>query len=513
MASGESIPLSTEQFNRIMVRMTEFFDRVIRKKMRQTSSIYRNIQPIGPFKLGEGYVRKVHTFYQGLDDQAGLTKWEPETTFRAPGTNGQDDPGYDPCTYKAHMLGYGFKTEQYSGYRTSRRSPNYCINDFIYDWEFEQQLGLILNSFGDVGMQVWDNYGREMYMNFSQKFIATDSLVPIRYTYDPFSSIQMTVPKDTVISTLTMRHIDSIWQQLALQVPEGALAQDSGMPMFGMAIHPYDWDDVIKREPAIREDFRYARPDLLVDGVGKFSRFRGFAMTFDLQAPRAKVIGKDADGNLLLERVVPFKEEAITQGTRWEVDPDYLNAEYTIINFIIKNVFEKQVPPVAPGKFGKAAFGTTPSNMGELQWINIPDVETNVLGEKGFFFSRFKAFAKPLENDEYAISLLVKRCPHTTQVLCEPCEDATSGAKTVTDAVAVDEDGDGSYFQVEVTISDANGLLCEGTQSVTVTFADASTETAVIADDTGAPSKYVITFPTEADWVANGGGISTIECA
>src|SRR5574343_145476 len=140
-----ALPLSTESFNRIMIRITENFDPVIRKKLRETQAIYRNIQKEGQFKLGEGYVRKVHTFYPGKDDQAGLLRWEAESGYRAPGTDSETDPGYDPCSYKAYLLGYGFKTETYSGWRTARRSPNYCINDFIYEWQFQQQLEMILD--------------------------------------------------------------------------------------------------------------------------------------------------------------------------------------------------------------------------------------------------------------------------------------------------------------------------------------------------------------------------------
>jgi hypothetical protein len=108
--------------------------------------------------------------------------------------------------------------------------------------------------------------------------------------------------------------------------------------------------------------------------------------------------------------------------------------------------------------------------------------------------------------------LLVKRCPHTPIVLCDPAPDATAGAKTVVGAIAVDPEGTKEYFQVEVELSDANGLGCEAVGAVTVTFKDASTATAIIADDTGAPTKYVITFATEDDWIAEGGGIATITC-
>jgi len=307
--------------------------------------------------------------------------------------------------------------------------------------------------------------------------------------------------------------MDFYSQMLGLQCPDGALATENEMPVFGFNVHPFDFDDMLHRDAKLREEFLYANANLLVDGVGKLKKFRNFAMSFDLMAPRFKDVGHDANGNLLFERVVPFKQETITQGSRWEPDPEYLKAEYTIINIIVKNVYEKQIPPVAPGKISGATFGTTPSNNGEMRWINIPDRATNMLGEKGLFFGRFKGFAKPLENNEYAVTLFVKRCPHTPIALCEPCEDATSGAKTVTTVTPIDELGTGTYQQVKVAISDANGLGCEANAAVTVTFKDGSTMAALIADDTGAPAEYVLTFATAAAWAAYGGGIASVTCA
>jgi len=288
---------------------------------------------------------------------------------------------------------------------------------------------------------------------------------------------------------------------------------DGDMPVYGLTVHPYDWDDLLHRDEELRDDFRYAQPGLLIDGIGKFKKWRGFAMTWDMTCARAKLVRVNADGSMVFDRVVPYKEEAVTQGTRWEVDQDYLNAEYALLNIVLKGVYEKQIPPAAPGKIGKASFGTQPSNEGEMFWRNIPDVKTNVLEEKGFFFSRFKAFAKPGLNSDYAVTLLVKRCPHTPVSLCAPTPDATAGAKTVTNVEAIDPDGVGTYWQVKVTLSDANGLANEANQAVTVTFVDATTATAIIADDSEAPTKYVLTFATQADWKANGGGIATVQCA
>ena len=81
------------------------------------------------------------------------------------------------------------------------------------------------------------------------------------------------------------------------------------------------------------------------------------------------------------------------------------------------------------------------------------------------------------------------------------------------DVVAIDPAGTNSYYQVRVTLSGTAGLLCEATQAVTVTFVDATTAVGLIADDSEAPTKYVITFATAADWKAHGGGIATIACA
>ena len=503
------IPLSTEAWNRKMIRATEFFDPVIQQKKNDTPSVWRNLIPQATYKLGEGFVRKFHTFHPGMDAQSAALTWRAITGYRAPGTNSPTDPGYNPCRYNAYLMDYGFRTEEYSGYETYRRSPHYCIRDFLFDWQAFQQLEMAFESFADITLQVWETIGREMYLNFAAKRILTGNVYDSDFTYDPLTSSNITVASGVVISALTQKHLDALYQLISLQAKQsGAVANADGQPVYGLELHPWDWDDLLHRDAELREDFRYANPGLLIDGVGKFKTYRGFSHIYHLTPPRFKLASKDASGNQVFQRVDAYNEESVTQGVRFEPSTEYQKAEYALGTIILKNVYEKQIPPAPPSKIAGATFNAK-KNDGTFEWINNRNDETNPRGEVGYFMAGYNMFAKPLGNHEYALTFLYKRYPHTPLTLHD-LNEATAGVIAVTSAVADDADGDGSYYRVIVTL--ATGLTQQANQAVTVTFEDDTTAAALIAEDVDDPTKYTLVFATADAWVAKGGGIKSITC-
>jgi len=169
------------------------------------------------------------------------------------------------------------------------------------------------------------------------------------------------------------------------------------------------------------------------------------------------------------------------------------------------------VPPAGPSSPGGGTeFGDQPSLNGEFKWLNIQDKCENLLREKGFYFSRYEGFLKPLDHSEDAVVFLYKRCVDTPSVVCVTV--GTSGAKTISAAEAIDPTGGNSYTQVKVTLSAK--LPCSAPAEVTVAFTDGSTATAVLSEDGEAPI-YTLTFATAAAWLAAGNGLitGTVTCA
>ena len=516
-------PCNAYELNQAFIDATEFLDQVILDRSQRQRRLYIDMIPRGVYPLGEGLVRTAHRFWGAIGDQAALTTWRNIQTSRP--ASGQD-PGYDSCRYESDMIDYAFETVQYTGYETTRRTRDVCLNDIKWRWQFQQQLRLIFGGLADVTLSIWENFGREMYLKYcadegSIYILAQGSpdSLPLSTTYDPFTSDEITIQRDIDISALDWSFMEWWHQYLALQAPMAAVGNEDGMPLYGLVVHPWDFDQMIREDDDLREDFRFAKPNVLIENYGTTKAWRGFSIINDMLAPRFKVKTVAAN-TVTLERVLPYQEEATTVGNKTVVDPDYVNAEYAMGVIFLKNVYETLIPPsgpAAPG--GGTSFGVQPSLNGEFRWLNILDRCENPLGEKGYYFARFQGFSRPMEHSKDAIAFLYKRCPQTRPRLCEPCAETAGAGVPVTITAATEIIGEGeaanAVTQVEVTLAEC--LPCEALSELSIDYGGGAVEDVrcVMVDDSAAPT-YVIAFTTAGDWVAAGtivAGTSQIFCA
>jgi hypothetical protein len=509
---GDPISLCTEDLNRMFLDATEFLNPVIEDATKQTRNPYRDLISMGAFTVGEGLVKDQKRFHGGMGDLAGLTTWEQVQKGRAAGTNGQDDPGFDPCKYNAYMVRYGFDTVGYTIYQTARRTQDICINDIKWNWQFSQQIALIFGHLAEITLNIKENFNQEMYLNFCTKVVWTEQADGVEFTYNPMTSTELTVPVGTNISTLSARHFRYWYEMMALDAGAGALAVSGDQPVFPFIIHPGDFDDMLENDSTIRDDFRYADPQALIANYGSIKQWRGTGFMTHRTAPRFR-IKEIADGNLVFERVLPYIEvNADLQGTKWVKNPEYVRAEYAIGVYFMKDVFTHLVPPAGPASpGGGTSFGTAPGWGGDWKWLVFPDRCENPLGEKGFYFSRFQSAAKPGKYYDKPVAVFYKRCPGVCLKVCTPCVAAHTTAAAVLivagSVSAVNPEAEATYTRVNVEL--ASTLLKNVPEAVLVTFVDDTTATAYISKDANAPV-YELTFATADDWVAKGGGIKSV---
>ena len=516
-------PCNTYELNQAFLDALEFMDRVIKDRSHRKKRLYFDLIPRGAYPLGEGLVRKMHKFHGSVNDQAALEQWRSIQISRA--ASG-DDPGYDSCRYESDMIDYAFETIQYTGYETTKRSKDICLNDIKWKWEFKQQLKLIFGFLADVTLQIWENYGREMYLKMcadqSQIFVCVrgaPNTSPLTTDYNPFTSDEMTITRDVDIAQLDWSYLDWWYEYMNIQAPQAALGNDGGMPSYGLVIHAKDFDDMIRGDADIREDFRYAKSMVLIDQYGKVKSYKGYAIIHDEMAPRFRSkSGSMTATTITLQRVLPFASESTTIGSKYKINPDYLNAEYAIGVIFIKDVFEIMVPPSGPtSPGGGTQFGAVPSLNGEFHWLNIIDRCENPLGEKGYYFSRFQAFAKPGDHHDNAVAFIYKRCPQVNVRKCDPC-DTTSDDWTVANAaVPILEEGETATSHTKVKLTLASCLDCEAPSELYVDYdgTGGSDITGVVIDDSEAPI-YKVQFATAADYVDAAtivAGTTTVKCA
>jgi len=502
------INLCVEEINRAFMDATEFLNPVIEDATKRYKSPFRNLIPVGVFPLGEGLVQQTRRYHGSMGDQSGLLTWREVAKGRAPGTNGQDDPGYDPCKYDTYKIKYGFDVRDFKMYETNRGTEDICINDIKWNWQFEQQLTLIFGQLTDVTMNVHENFNQEMYLHFCRKIVWTDSADEVEFTYDPFTSKELSITAGTQISTLSAKHFRYWYEMLMLDAESDALGADGDMPVFPFIVHPMDFDDMLNNDSTIREDFRYSNPTALVGNYGSIKQWRGTGFMTHKVPPRFR-LNRIADGMAIYERVDPFLEQAAAElGTQMVLNPEYIKAEYAIGEYMLDRVFEKLVPPAGPSSpGGGTSFGDTPNLAGDWKWLVYPDKCDNPYSEKGSYQSRFQNAAKPLKNYDKAVAVFYKRCPQVCLKVCAPCTDATAGLRLVV-AGSVEQVGDdATYTRVTLTLN-APLLDVSAGSAVTVTF-DSETETAYISKDANAPT-YELTFETAADWVNYDTGIVSV---
>ena len=281
---------------------------------------------------------------------------------------------------------------------------------------------------------------------------------------------------------------------------------DDGDPIYGLAVHAWDFDYMVRNNDDIREDMRYANAKVLIENFGKVKLYRGFAIVHDIVAPRFEVKSITAS-TMTLKRVEPFTTEATTVGSKPVINPDYISAEYALGIIFLNDVFEMMVPPAGPASPGGGTqFGAQPSLNGEFMWLNIQDRCENALREKGYYFGRYEVFNKPLEYSDEPIAFLYKRCPQNRIKLCEPCSETGTGWIVITAATELIEESDESannVRKVEITLAECLSKEAPAELSIDYSGADSSDVTAVVVDDSEAPT-YKIAFTAKGDWVAAG---------
>jgi hypothetical protein len=501
--------LDPSVFNRKFADALEFVDQVIAKREHMIMSPWRTLIPRGTYTLGEGLVKKSWKFYPGIGDQRGLAKWRPIQISRIAAG---DDPGVNACSTNPYTVRYGLETVNYTGFKTERETEFICINDIRFTWQFKQQLALIMGFLGDISVSVWENYAREQYIKMAvdagNGFVLAGGN-PRQYTlaYDPFAEDgggdkTITIDRGLPVSTLNWGPMRWISRYLGNQAPQAALGQANGRPQFGLVMDLEDFDLMVAMDPQLREDYRYAAPEMNIANYGTVQAFKGFSLMDDPAAPRFRIKSSTAT-ELTLKRIDPLVEEDTQIGKKVSANPDYLNAEYGMIIVLMKDVFQIEIPPAGPSSpGGGTSFGATPGLNGDFRWLNIQDRKENRLNELGQYFARYEAFAKPLTYADDAMVLLYRRCPAILSAACAVPATAAAAATLVhvastTAFVHVA----GSSIMADVTL--ASPIPVEAGAEVTVTNDSAATSAAVVAESSNAPTYRLVWLagarPAEAD--------------
>lgn len=504
-------------YNDKFLVLAEHYDDFVIDAALKNPNIWHDRILRGGYKPFSGLEQKTNIYRGGLPVQAGLSTWNKISQSRKP--NG--DPGFDNCAPGTpQRYSYAWETITYEGYQDEWQSDPLCVADLTFVDYAKEQLALVIKTGVDYGISMLENWNREMYvyqallsqraMVMSSGALAFEDEAKYRFEYDPFVNTTdvdgalvpyLTFDPNLEISTLNWDFLDYLSTTLAARQTGAALTNISGLPVFGLMLDMMDFERMIKSDPELRDDWRNAQAQKLIEGYNMgMKQYRGYALIHDMRQMRFRVKGIDAStGKVIATRVTPLRGgRAVTFGQVPEPNPDYYRAEIGLgiifMNDVLMNLFVPSIDSLGSGTH----FGPAPGLTGQWQWINNKGYDSNVLGEEGYFYGRFRLFPKPLLASSDATVFIYRRCPQAPRTLCnvELRTDVASGAVAPV-ADAAEADFDATNRRITLTLAK---LLPAGVGStVTIKKADDSNKTfqAKVLNDADAP-KYTFGWASGA---------------
>ena len=271
-----------------------------------------------------------------------------------------------------------------------------CITELATAYNATEQVSEIKRNFSKNVLDLWEDRNRDTYYDAipdeNKLVFSGNALVP-----GSGGDFDTTAP-DSQISQDALDYVR--WKlQHDGAGEDGAYAKVDGEPIFLAIMSPEQKRALIKSDEAVRSDFRWADPQLLLKPFGIKGSYAGFFHMIDLKAPRWNLV----EG--AWERV-PFYE-ANGSGVA-VVNPDYESAEYEDIVIFHKKVYKRLMAKPQSG-YGSGANFKAWDYAGEVQWLNFYDKECNRFGDQGYWAARLRAAYQSVI-PQYGYILRVKRC-------------------------------------------------------------------------------------------------------
>ena len=499
------------QVDNKLIRLGEHIGDFLRPGQLKRPNAWRDLTTYGTFLPFQGEQQTSNIYRGTIGEQVGLDGWKKGEPSRRP-VSGGSPAAVDRCTYDPATYDWAIESVATMGpFLRSWKSPTICIEDFYTADKAKEQFAMILKAGDQVVSDTRETFSREYYMYMAsiagRCVIATDGFNgfsgdnALQYDFDPFAvdgdgdqTIEVPLSVLPRISTLSWSWMDYARSQLAEEVPDAAVGNNAGAPVFGAMLDVAEFEKMVYGDANLREDFRYAMPKALIDGFSMGIKvYRNIALMNDKQARWAvKSIGAS---KAVLKRIKPMRlGRTVAIGKVPEFNPDYLNAEFANIVFYIKDVYSILVPTVLTSLGSGMNFGPAPSNNGQWTWLNIRDAVHNPLNQIGNFFCRFEYRPMPGDNATYPLVILYRRCPHTVITKCAldtDLNDLDISSATAIESIEIadGESTSATATQFLVTLSRPAELSLGDT--VTLNDGTADTFTGYIASTANAPTYLV----------------------
>jgi len=313
---------------------------------------------------------------------------------------------------------FGTRLRSYNLSHTSLNSPDISLNDMRFPLKRKEQLSNIMSILTESTREVWVERYRDEYIRLSEnKLTATiraagageNNTFGVINKPDTTNAVNAGVigfgAPDASASNnleLTQGILDRLYFALLRDgAAEEAYSRVNGAPVFLLITSMEASDALIRANADVRQDFRWSdRVNELLAPLGVQRTYRNYFHLVDPFLPRYNY----DTGTSAWVRVRPYTRTAdgSARGVRYDLNPNYLTAEYEDSIVFCPTVFTSLVPkPLSVGSDMEFA----PQNYrGEFTWRNIPDRQANPDSTVGFFRGIFANGSKPIfPNHGYVI--------------------------------------------------------------------------------------------------------------
>ena len=279
----------------------------------------------GEWPTGMGFTINSMMLERTLTDSETGTEWVAATPS---GTAVLREPRSQTITVcpLPELLQFGQTLTPFTMQRRNIQTENFCINDLQNDFMIAQVLSNVMDQLETVTEWVWSNRFQNEYLQLCGHHIVETGSGPIadvnghRGLYPGWHlESGLTIPADW-----SRGHWSKSITQLVLDgavATSGAIGKGANdQPIFALFTDAITSRDLIRQDPELRMDFRYADPDKLINTLGTPYSYNGFKHVWLKFPPRY-----DAAGS----RVYPYlAPTTTTKGWKREVNPAYIYAPY-----------------------------------------------------------------------------------------------------------------------------------------------------------------------------------------
>jgi len=334
----------------------------------------------GEWPEGMGFTINSMMLERTLTDSETGTEW----TAATPSGSGDVSTANNNCLPTPEILKFGQTLTPFTMYRRNIQTEDFCINDLQNDFMISQVLSNVMDQLETVTEWVWSNRYQNEYMALC------DHKVTEKQTGFDITGTAFNFAGNPPTSRLVQGTLEQIYTQLVLDgavATAGAIGKGANdQPIFALFTDAATSRDLIRQDPDLRMDFRYADPDKLINTLGTPYSYNGFKHVWLKFPPRYDATGA---------RVYPYNAPvSTTKGWKRTINTAYIYAPIQVSFIFIPTVYTclMERPSTAPG--GGLTFDAY-SHMGEFSFLVIKDKACNPRGELGFFDALYASASQP----------------------------------------------------------------------------------------------------------------------